>query len=379
MSSNHTIRVHNSMTEIDGDRWNALASTDNPFVSHDFLTILEQSQCVGGRSGWHPRPVTVWNDTGVMVAAAPVYLKHHSMGEYVFDQAWGDAYARAGGQYYPKLQVAVPFSPVPGPRLLAHTDHDRQALLDALIHLTESSQLSSLHVTFPNQDEWSFMGKAGLLQRTDLQYHWLNQGYKNFDDFLNGLSSRKRKVIRRERRDAVGTDKTIKILTGRDIKDHHWDAFFAFYMDTGGRKWGRPYLNRAFFSLLGEKLGDRVVLALAYRDGMIIAGALNLVGSDTLYGRYWGCTEDHPFLHFELCYYQAIDYAIAHNLHRVEAGAQGEHKLARGYEPVYTYSAHWIVDQGFRAAVARYLTQEREMVDHNQKILDQHTPFKSEL
>ena len=302
------------------------------------------------------------------------------MGEYVFDHGWADAYERAGGRYYPKLQVSVPFTPVTGRRLLVKPgpDADRHRLLLAqgITTLARRHSVSSVHATFLPEEEWTFLGEAGFLQRTDQQFHFLNRGYRDFEDFLAALASRKRKAIRRERRDAVAPGIDIVHLTGRDLTEAAWDAFFAFYMDTGSRKWGRPYLNRTFFSLLGERMGDRVLLMLANRGGRPIAGALNLIGSHALYGRYWGAIEEHPFLHFELCYYQAIEWGIAHGMRRVEAGAQGEHKLARGYEPVKTYSAHWIADPSFRRAVANYLEQERAQVARDVEVLGEYTPFR---
>ena len=317
---------------------------------------------------------------GEVVAAAPCYAKSHSQGEYVFDHGWADAYERAGGRYYPKLQVSVPFTPVTGPRLLvspqADRDTARAALVAGLRALREKIGASSIHLTFLPKADWDALGEDGLLQRVDQQFHWLNEGYAGFDDFLAALPSRKRKTIRRERRDALGAGITVEILTGREITEAHWDAFFAFYMDTGSRKWGRPYLNRRFFSLVGERMPERLVLFLARRAGRYIAGAINFVGDTTLYGRNWGCIEDHPFLHFELCFYQAIDYAIAHGLARVEAGAQGEHKLARGYRPVATYSAHDIADPALRRAVAEYLTRERTYVAEAAAELSEALPFR---
>ncbi len=340
--------------------------TFNPFVSHAFLWALEESGCVGGRSGWHPAHLLVEDGGGRLAAAAPCYLKTHSQGEYVFDHAWADAYLRAGGRYYPKLQVAVPFTPVTGPRLLVAPGADREAMCRTLVAglraVRDQAGASSIHLTFLHQADWEALGQQGLLQRVDQQFHWFNEGYRSFEDFLTALASRKRKAIRRERRDALSEGITVEVLSGRDITEGHWDAFFAFYMDTGSRKWGRPYLNRRFFSLIGERLGERIVLILAKRAGRYIAGAINFRGDVALYGRNWGCIEHHPFLHFELCYFQAIDYAVAHGLKRVEAGAQGEHKLARGYRPVLTYSAHDIADPAFRRAIADYLRREQAYV-----------------
>ena len=352
----------------------------NPFLSHAFLRSLEESGCVSPRTGWAPAHVLVHDAAGVLVAATPAYAKSHSQGEYVFDHAWADAYERAGGDYYPKIQVSVPFTPATGRRLLIREGQDRAtasaALITGLRAVRDRIGASSIHATFLPRDEWQTFGEAGFLQRIDRQFHWANEGYETFDDFLDSLASRKRKTIRRERRDALAHDITIHRLTGADITEAHWDAFFAFYQDTGSRKWGRPYLNRRFFSLIGEAMADRILLVMAERAGRLIAGAINFLGDDALYGRNWGAIEDHPFLHFEVCYYQAIDFAIARGLRRVEAGAQGEHKLARGYRPVLTYSAHDIADRALRRAVATYLEQERPAVAEEAHELDQFTPFR---
>ncbi|CAH1660163.1 conserved hypothetical protein [Hyphomicrobiales bacterium] len=352
----------------------------NPFISHAFLKALEESGCVSPRTGWAPAHILVHDAAGLLVAAAPAYAKSHSQGEYVFDHAWADAYERAGGDYYPKIQVSVPFTPATGRRLLIRDGQDSTALSAALIiglrAVRDRVSASSIHATFLPRDEWQVLGDAGFLQRIDRQFHWTNAGYGTFEHFLEGLASRKRKTIRRERRDACADDITIHWLTGRDITEAHWDAFFAFYQDTGSRKWGRPYLNRRFFSLIGEAMADRILLVMAKRAGCFIAGAINFIGDDALYGRNWGAIEDHPFLHFEVCYYQAIDFAIARGLQRVEAGAQGEHKLARGYRPVLTYSAHDIADRALRRAVAAYLEQERPSVAEEARELDQFTPFR---
>ncbi len=356
--------------------WNGLTGSDNPFVQHEFLRALEDSGSVGADTGWQPYHLLLRDATGALIAASPMYLKSHSYGEYVFDHAWANAYGHAGGEYYPKLQIAAPFTPVTGPRLLARTEDHRRVLAMAAIDIAKQHRVSSLHVAFPTEPEWQLLGEIGFLQRLDSQYHWLNDGYGAFDDFLGALASRKRKAIRRERKEAVANIDAIDVVSGNDLREAHWDAFFRFYMDTGSRKWGRPYLNRQFFSLLGQAMADRVVLILARRGGRYVAGALNLRGGDTLYGRYWGAVEDHPFLHFELCYYQAMDYAIAHKLARVEAGAQGEHKIARGYLPAPTYSAHWIAHPGFRDAVAAYLERERQAVAHDMRALAEFGPFK---
>lgn len=379
----HIIRVSAGMADIDAAAWDALANPDpafhNPFVSHAFLKALEEAGTVSVRSGWIPQHLTAEDETGLL-AAMPLYVKTHSRGEYVFDHGWADAFARAGGEYYPKLQVAVPFTPVPGPRLLTRpgpgASHGLRLLASGSVTLAEKLEASSVHFTFLTKTEWDALGKLGLLQRIDQQFHWLNAGYETFDGFLATLASRKRKTIRKERQAALEDGITIEHLTGADITEAHWDAFFDFYMDTGSRKWGRPYLNRKFFSLIGAAMPARVLLILARQGGRYIAGALNFIGGDCLYGRYWGESGHHPFLHFEVCYYQAIDYAIAHKLARVEAGAQGEHKLARGYMPTETYSAHYIADAGLRRAVEHYLVREREAVRETSELLSAHGPFK---
>jgi uncharacterized protein len=338
----------------------------NPFVSHGFLWALEASKSVGAQSGWRVQHVLVHDANGTLVAAAPCYLKSHSRGEYVFDYGWAEAYAHAGGSYYPKLQVAVPFTPATGPRLLMRggpqADDLRRVLAAGLVDLCRIDSASGVHVTFATEPEYRFLGSLGFLQRMDQQFHWENQGYQSFDDFLAALASRKRKTIRRERHDALQNGISVHWLTGRDLTEDIWDHFFAFYMETGSRKWGRPYLTRPFFSLVGETMGDRVLLVMAKRAGRWIAGAINFIGSHALFGRHWGAVEHHPFLHFELCYYQAIDYAIARKLPRVEAGAQGEHKIARGYMPVTTYSAHYIADPALRRGIDDYLKRERAYV-----------------
>ncbi len=370
-----TARIAQGVTTVAPEDWDACAGAGNPFVTHAFLAALEESASVNGRSGWQALPVVVDGDDGRPAAIAPAYAKSHSQGEYVFDQGWAEAWERAGGAYYPKLQIASPFSPVPGPRLLLRDPALAPALIAALEAVTDQSGLSSAHATFIAPDEVPLFEAAGWLIRQGTQFHWHNDGYATFDDFLAALSSRKRKAIRKERAAAV-EGLTIRHLTGAEITPAHWDAFWEFYQDTGARKWGRPYLTRRFFDLLGEAMGDRVLLMLAERDGVPIAGALNLIGDDTLYGRYWGSTEEVPFLHFELCYYQAIDAAIARGLKTVEAGAQGEHKLARGYTPVATYSAHYIPDAGFRRAIADYLEREREAVAADRDCLQELTPFR---
>ncbi|MET4633577.1 GNAT family N-acetyltransferase [Kaistia defluvii] len=353
----------------------------NPFISYDFLHALEESGSATGRTGWQARHLVLDGENGKPVGIVPCYQKTHSMGEYVFDQGWADAYERAGGRYYPKLQVSVPFTPATGRRLLTRADAppaSREILVAGLLELCRQLGTSSIHATFLEDPDADLLDDSGFLARMDQQFHFINEGYRDFDDFLEALASRKRKAIRRERREALSDGITVEHLTGPSITEQDWDAFFGFYMDTGARKWGRPYLNRRFFSLLGERMADRVLLIVAKRDGVPIAGALNMIGSDALYGRYWGASEDVPFLHFEVCYHQAVDWAIAHGLPRVEAGAQGDHKLARGYRPIVTRSAHWIADRGLRRAVADYLSREREAVAADHEFLDEHTPFKAD-
>ena len=353
----------------------------NPFISHAFLASLEEAEAVAARNGWAPQHALAETEAGEVLAVMPCYLKSHSQGEYVFDHGWAEAYERAGGDYYPKLQVCVPFTPVTGPRLLVrdgpYANAAREALIAGGIELAKRRSASSLHVTFPTGAEWKFLTGLGLLARTDRQFHWLNEGYKSFDDFLAALSSRKRKAVARERREAQEGVEIVH-LTGSDLTEDVWDAFFDFYMDTGSRKWGRPYLNRPFFSIVSAAMRDRIVLIMARRNGRWIAGALNFLGARTIYGRYWGAVEQRPFLHFELCYYQAIDFAIERGLRRVEAGAQGPHKLARGYVPVTTYSAHYIVDAGLRRAIADYLKRERLYVEAESEELAAMAPFRKD-
>jgi predicted N-acyltransferase len=372
-----TVRLHDSVRSIDAAAWDACAGPRNPFVSHAFLSILEESGSVGEGTGWQPIPLVAEDEAGAVLGVAPSYAKSHSQGEYVFDHGWAEAWHRAGGRYYPKIQVAVPFSPVPGPRLLVREPVAAAALLAGLESVTENSGLSSAHATFVEEAQVPLFREAGWLIRQDSQFHWTNEGYGSFDEFLGALSSRKRKDIRKERERA---NQEVEILhfSGAEITEAHWDAFWHFYQDTGARKWGQPYLTRDFYSLLGERMADKVLLMFAYRNGRAIAGALNLIGADTLYGRYWGCTEDVPFLHFELCYYQAIDAAIARGLSRVEAGAQGAHKLARGYRPVPTWSAHYIPDKKFRRAVADFLAQETRAVEFDRDYLDARAPFRKD-
>jgi hypothetical protein len=407
------IRIAQSLAELPAAAWNACArndgtgsveatheikptsednsspdlctrgQVDNPFISHEFLSSLEASGSVGGRTGWQPRHLLAEDAGGTLLGASPCYVKTHSRGEYVFDHVWAEAFEHAGGNYYPKLQVAVPFTPVTGPRLLTRPGQTAEAvggaLADALIEITTASELSSAHVTFLTEPEWRALGARGFLQRTDQQFHWENHGYGSFEDFLAALASRKRKTIRRERKDALSAGIEVCWLTGNDLTEAIWDAFFAFYMETGSRKWGRPYLTREFFSIVGERMRNRILLVMARRAGRWIAGAINFIGSNTLYGRNWGAIEHHPFLHFELCYYQAIDYAVAHGLNRVEAGAQGEHKLARGYMPYTTYSAHFIANPALRRAVADYLSRERAYVQAAAEELAAAAPFRKDL
>ena len=370
-----TARLADGVRQIAAADWDACAGSANPFIGHAFLTALEESDAVGGRSGWQPLPIIVDGDDGRPAAIAPAYIKAHSQGEYVFDHGWADAWERAGGDYYPKLQIAAPFSPVPGPRLLLRDPTLAPALIGAVQAVVDQNDLSSAHATFLDEAQVPLFEAAGWLIRQGVQFHWTNRGYRDFDGFLDDLASRKRKAIRKERAAAV-EGLTIRHLSGDAIRAEHWDAFWTFYQDTGSRKWGTPYLTRATFPLLGETMGDRVLLILAERDGVPIAGALNLIGEDTLYGRYWGCAEDVPFLHFELCYYQAIEAAILRGLQRVEAGAQGEHKLARGYAPVPTWSAHYIPHPDFRRAVAAFLERERQGVAADAEYLEALTPFK---
>jgi len=369
------VHLDTAVGALDPAQWDACAGAGNPFVSHTFLRILEESGSVGEGTGWAPAPITVRDSAGALLAAAPAYLKSHSQGEYVFDHGWADAWERAGGRYYPKLQVAVPFSPVPGPRLLLRDPAAAPTLIAGLEAITDQNGLSSAHVTFLAPEQRQMFEDAGWLIRQGTQFHWANQDYGCFDDFLAALSSRHRKDLRKERAKAQAGLEIVH-LTGSALTEAHWDAFWRFYQDTGSRKWGHPYLTRSFFSLLGERMADKVLLIFALREGHPIAGALNLIGADTLYGRYWGCVEEVPFLHFELCYYQAIDAAIARSLARVEAGAQGEHKLSRGYRPVPTWSAHYIPNASFRRAVADYVARETAALAEDRDWLDERTPFR---
>jgi uncharacterized protein len=402
-----TLRVANSLKEVAAEAWDACANPVmardhgngadlaprnvqektledqyNPFISYDFLSSLELSQSVRTRGGWQPLHLLAEDSNGTLVGAVPCYSKTHSQGEYVFDHGWAEAYERAGGSYYPKLQVSVPFTPATGRRLLVRpgpeADAVRGALADSLMDICRRSNASSAHVTFPTQPEWDLLGRRGFLKRTHQQFHWENAGYDSFDGFLAALASRKRKTIRREREDALSAGISVHWLTGTDLTESVWDAFFDFYMETGSRKWGRPYLTRPFYSMVGEKMRDRILLVMAKRNGRWIAGAINFIGSHTLFGRHWGAVEHHQFLHFELCYYQAIQYAIEHKLARVEAGAQGEHKISRGYLPTTTYSAHYIVDPGLRRAIEDFLKHERAYVAAAGAELAETAPFRKQ-
>jgi predicted N-acyltransferase len=355
----------------------------NPFISYDFLHACEASGSAIARTGWQAQHLIAEGPNDTVLGVVPCYLKSHSRGEYVFDRGWAEAYERAGGSYYPKLQVSVPFTPATGRRLLVRpgptAESIKAGLAAGLTELCRRHDASGVHVTFMPEDECRYLAGRSFLERTDQQFHWLNDGYATFDAFLEALSSRKRKTIKRERREALENGITVHWLSGSDLTEDVWDAFFEFYMETGSRKWGRPYLTREFYSLIGKLMPDKVVLVMAKRAGKWIAGAINFIGSDTLFGRHWGCVEQHPFLHFEICYYQAIDYAIAHKLKRVEAGAQGEHKLARGYMPNTTYSAHYIADPGLRRAIADYLKRERAYVEAAGEELAAAAPFRKDL
>ena len=352
----------------------------NPFVSYAFLSALEDSGCAVRRTGWQGHHLRLETTGGRLLGALPCYVKSHSQGEYVFDHGWADAFERAGGSYYPKLQCSVPFTPVTGPRLLVGRGVPegtvKAGLAGGLKAVTDRLGVSSAHVTFAQEPDMRVLEAAGFLHRTDQQFHFLNEGFSTYEDFLATLASRKRKALKKERREALAHGLSIEWLTGRDLTERVWDDFFAFYMDTGGRKWGRPYLNRQFFSMIGERMADDILLVMARRAGRYIAGAINFIGSDALYGRNWGCIEDHPYLHFEVCYHQAIDFAIDRKLKVVEAGAQGEHKLARGYRPVTMHSAHYVAHPGLRRAIADYLQRERREVARMSGYLEEHTPFR---
>jgi len=375
-----TVKVTSRIAEVDAAAWDACAGDDNPFVSHAFLLALEESRSACREEGWLPQHLLIEDEAGLLVAAMPLYLKGHSQGEYVFDHGWAHAYERAGGQYYPKLVGGVPFSPVPGPRLLVRpgpgADRARGALIAGASELAKQLGVSSLHVNFLPRDDWELLGEAGFLRRIGQQYHWHNDGYGSFDDFLGALSSRKRKNIRKERQSVADVGLSFRALSGADLEPRHWDAFYGFYLGTVDRKWGGAYLTRDFFRRIDATMADKIVLILAESHGEPVAGALNLRGRDALYGRNWGASERWKFLHFETCYYRAIDYAIEHGLARVEAGAQGQHKIQRGYLPVETYSAHWIADPGFRRAVADFLERERRAVGDDIDELMELSPFR---
>jgi uncharacterized protein len=379
------VSVLSSLADVSAQDWDSVACPEavdgravDPFTTHRFLVALDRSGSTGKGTGWQPRPLIV-RKAGQIVAAAPMYAKGHSQGEYIFDHNWAQAYENAGGRYYPKLQMAVPFTPATGRRFLTalgHTDAGRAALLQGALQLAKQNQISSLHVTFCTQEEAEAGEAMGLMRRTTQQFHWENRGYSDFDAFLADLSSRKRKTIRKEREVANTFGGSIQMLTGDQIEPQHWDAFWRFYQDTGARKWGTPYLTRAAFDELHATMRNDMLLILAMRDGKPVAGALNFIGRETLFGRYWGCVEDHPCLHFELCYYRAIDWAIENGLARVEAGAQGEHKLARGYLPTPVHSLHWIADPGFAKAVAQYLRAEAAAVQEEIDVLTAYGPFR---
>ncbi len=375
--------VIGDISSIKAEDWNRLAGNDNPFVSHAFLYALEVTGCAAPQAGWQAHHILIYeNGIDTPIGAMPLYLKSHSYGEYVFDHGWADAYQRSGRQYYPKMQSSVPFTPATGPRFLTggaeNPQHIAQLLLNAAQQLTTTRDASSLHITFMDESSCKTAASAGMLERNDIQYHWQNQNYKSFDDFLASLASRKRKQIKKERSSALASGVEIRLLKGSEISEQDWDKFYQFYVDTGSRKWGTPYLNKEFFLTVGKSMPQSILLAMAYLDGVSIAGALNFVGKEAIYGRHWGCSQDIKNLHFELCYYQAIDYAIAHGLKYVEAGAQGQHKIARGYVPTKTYSAHWLSDPEFQQAVAHYLSGEREQIELEIIALSVHTPYSKD-
>ncbi|NNU66324.1 GNAT family N-acetyltransferase [Rhizobium sp. WYCCWR 11152] len=388
MTDELSIRVERSFTAISPESWSKLSGASktcaaiayNPFVSHAFLSSLEESGSADAETGWLGHHLLLETDHGELIGALPGYLKNHSQGEYVFDHGWADAFERAGGRYYPKLQCSIPFTPATGPRLLVAEGLQRlpiqSAIAESLKEVVRRLGISSAHITFVPDEEIGVFEMDGYLHRTDQQFHFINDGYANHEEFLETLASRKRKALRKERRAALENGISIDWLTGRDLTERIWDQFFKFYMDTGGRKWGRPYLTRKFYSLIGERMADDILLVMAKRDGRYIAGAINFIGGDTLYGRHWGCIEDHPFLHFEVCYHQAIDFALSKGLKRVEAGAQGEHKLARGYMPVTTHSAHYVAHAGLRRAIGDYLARERADVEQMSELLTEHSPFR---
>jgi uncharacterized protein len=376
-----TVHVHSAIAEIPAATWDACAGDTNPTVCHAFLNALEESGSTTARTGWTPCHLSLAAPDGEIAGVVPLYAKTHSYGEYIFDYGWADAFERAGGRYYPKLLSAVPFTPVPGPRLMLRPGEPpeaREHLLVGMIEFTKRRRISSLHVNFPEPDEAKVLTQAGFLQRLGQQFHWTNAGYQDFEDFLSALNSRKRKAVKKERREALARGLEIEVLTGSDLKARHWDAFFEFYLATSDRKWGSAYLNRRFFAMIGERMPEKIVLVMARRGANYVAGAFNLLGKDTIYGRNWGSYGDYKFLHFECCYYQAIEFAIARRLKRVEAGAQGPHKIQRGYLPVPTHSAHWIADPAFRQAVAQFLARERDVIEHKIEGLAEFSPFRRE-
>jgi uncharacterized protein len=374
-----TVRVHSAIAEIPAAAWDACAGDLNPTLSHAFLSACEESGSATARTGWAPQHLSLADSQGLPVGVVPLYAKSHSYGEYIFDHGWADAYHRAGGRYYPKLLCGVPFTPVPGPRLLLRTDAPaaaREQLIAGMMALTRRLRISSLHVNFAEAADMQALREAGFLERLGQQFHWTNPGYRDFEDYLGALNSRKRKAVRKERREALAPGIEIEVLTGSDLKPKHWDAFYEFYLATSDRKWGSAYLNRRFFGLIGERMADRIVLVMARNGSRYVAGAFNLLGKETIYGRNWGSYGEYKFLHFECCYYQAIEFAITHGLKRVEAGAQGPHKIQRGYLPVPIWSAHWIPDPGFARAVAQFLERERGMVARNIDGLAEYSPFR---
>jgi hypothetical protein len=377
-----TLTVHPAIAEIPAAEWDACAGDINPTLSHSFLHAMEESGSATARSGWAPQHLSLADKSGRVVGIVPLYLKSHSYGEYVFDYDWADAYERAGGSYYPKALSGVPFTPVPGPRLLVAPDappDTKATLIAGLVEFTRQRGISSLHINFPEDSDAEALFDAGFLKRMGQQFHWNNAGYKDFDDYLAALNSRKRKAVKKERREATAPGLEIDVLTGTDLQPKHWDAFYRFYLATSDRKWGSAYLNRKFFALIGERMADKIVLVMARSGQEYVAGAFNILGRETIYGRNWGSHGDYRMLHFECCYYRAIEFAIDHGLKRVEAGAQGPHKLQRGYLPVPTYSAHYIPDAGFRRAVAQFLSREREMVEQKIEHLAEHySPFRHE-
>jgi len=373
------LTVHPSIAEIAAADWDACAGDINPTLSHTFLQAMEESGSATGRSGWAPQHLSLADGAGRVVGIVPLYLKSHSYGEYVFDHGWADAYERAGGRYYPKALSGVPFTPVPGPRLLVRPDappDTKATLIAGLVEFTKQRGISSLHINFPEDGDAEALFEAGFLKRMGQQFHWTNEGYKDFGDYLAALNSRKRKAVNKERREALQPGLEIDVLTGADLQPKHWDAFYRFYLATTDRKWGSAYLNRKFFALIGERMADKIVLMMARNAKEYVAGAFNILGRETIYGRNWGSFGDYKMLHFECCYYRAIEFAIDHGLKRVEAGAQGPHKLQRGYLPVPTYSAHYIPDPGFRRAVAQFLAREREMVEQKIEQLGEYSPFR---